>query len=112
MCISKTNEVAIPGPTEVYAESLPPQLRDILVPADPAARAALADAVGKLRLLEEEREYVMELQRLYSVPIRPNESVKRTMIRVRLALLKLRRSEQQRDDSEPLYIDLPVDPLE
>ncbi|MEW5796672.1 MAG: hypothetical protein AB1772_09985 [Candidatus Zixiibacteriota bacterium] len=100
---------------EKYIARIPEGLRDLLSPGSEQYRE-FADALKALRLKEEERYYVMGIQRRYRLPIRPNESVKRTMIRVRLAIWKKRRQPEADIDPESAILDLlgplPVDPLE
>jgi len=94
-----------------YLATIPVELHALLVPADEQGRSELTDKVKKLAVREEERNYVLELQHQYGVPIRPNESVKRTMIRVRLKLLKaLHAAGIDEDMGEPGS--MPTDPLE
>lgn len=94
-----------------YVGSIPEDLHDLLLP-DFDQLGEFATAVKALRIRETEREYVRELQDYYRVPLRPNESVKRTMIRVRLAILKLRIASREDGDLLEAYGPLPVDPLE
>ena len=90
---------------------IPTDLRAILLP-DEADLSQLAIAIKRLRVKEEERYYVTEIQQRYQIPLRPNEPVKRTMIRVRLDILRERREADE--EGFLLNIDgpLPTDPLE
>ena len=96
---------------ERYLARIPADLHDLLLP-DPQQAAEFVAAIKSLRDIEEERSYVMALQRRYELPLRPNESIKRTMIQVRLQILKKRREAEAEgkifDPDQPL----PVDPLE
>ena len=94
-----------------YQSRIPSDLKDILLP-DEAQMSQLAITIKRLRIKEEERNYVIEIQRRYRIPLRPNESVKRTMIRVRLAILRKRRDADEGEDIFDLYGPLPIDPLE
>lgn len=96
---------------EQYLAQIPVDLRDLLAP-DREHPVEFAAAVRSLPMKEEERSYVMAIQHRYRIPLRPNESVKRTMIRVRLSILK--RLREAEADGEPIDTDvsLPVDPLE
>jgi hypothetical protein len=96
---------------EKYLARIPEDLRDLLVPATDHLDEFEA-AIKSLRLKEEERYYVMQLQRRHGLPIRPAETVKETMIRARLTLLRKRREEAEEDDGLDLNDPLPVDPLE
>jgi hypothetical protein len=96
---------------EKYLARIPSDIRDLLRP-DPDQLAEFAVAIKRLRVKEEERYYVREIQRRYGVPTRPNESVKRTMIRVRLALLKQRQLGEETEEVVRATDPLPVDPLE
>lgn len=96
---------------EKYRSTIPTDLRAILLPNE-AEMLQLAIAIKRLRVIEEERYYVSEIQQRYGIPLRPNETVKRTMIRVRLDILSKRREA----DREGFVLDidgpLPTDPLE
>jgi hypothetical protein len=96
---------------EQYLAQIPADLREILTPGQEHS-TEFADAIKSLTMKEEERSYVMAIQERYRIPLRPNESVKRTMIRVRLAIL--RRVREAEAEGEPIDTDasLPVDPLE
>jgi len=96
---------------EKYLARVPEDLRDLLGPKDDQTDD-FASAVKALRLKEEERYYVMHLQRRHGLSIRPNESVKRTMIRARLTILHKRRESADDEDCFDLNDPLPVDPLE
>lgn len=97
---------------EQYRARIPADLKDILLSNDEDEISELAFAIKRLRAKEEERYYVTEIQRKHGIALRPNESVKKTMIRVRLDILRRRRS----GDDEELLMDindpLPTDPLE
>jgi len=94
-----------------YLARIPADLHDLLLP-DPKHAAEFVVAIKSLRDIEEERSYVMALQRRYALPLRPNESIKRTMIRVRLEILKKRREAEAEGKTFDPDRSLPVDPLE
>jgi hypothetical protein len=94
-----------------YLEQIPVGLRDLMAPARELL-AEFAVAVKSLRLKEEERAYVMAIQQRYRLPLRPNETVKRTMIRARLAILRKRQEAEAEGDIVDTDWGLPVDPLE
>lgn len=96
---------------EKYLARIPEDLRDLLGP-DLKRLEEFALAIKALRIKEEERGYVMDIQYRYGLPLRPNESVKQTMIKVRLAILKKRREAAQDSSSVDIRGHLPVDPLE
>jgi hypothetical protein len=96
---------------EEYLERIPIALRDLLAPGQEHL-AEFAVAVKSLRLKEEERAYVMAIQQRYRLPLRPNETVKRTMIRARLAILRKRQEAEAEGDIVDTDWPLPVDPLE
>ena len=92
-----------------YAAGLPESIRDILLEGVEESPDAFISAIKKLRLKEEERNYVLNIQRNHGLACRPHESVKETMIRVRLKILRRRRSMGKK----PIKGDgLPVDPFE
>jgi|GEM_PF-4288413 len=94
-----------------YVARIPEDLADLLIPPDEHL-ARFASAIKALRIREEERNYVLDIQGHYRVPIRPNESVKETMIRVRLAILRKRREADEDENTPDTFGPLPVDPLE
>ncbi len=97
--------------TEKYLSRLPEDIRYLLAPAADR-RDEFEAAIKSLRRKEEERYYVMRLQKRYGLPIRPSETVKETMIRARLIILR-RRHEMVEDDPGVVLNDpMPVDPLE
>lgn len=95
-----------------YSRRIPRELWQIFLPQLPDEFAEFSTALKSLRLREEERNYVMELQREHEVPLRPNETVKETMIRVRLQNLRERRHHGRRSHNKVFDEDLPIDPLE
>jgi len=94
-----------------YVARIPEDLRAILAP-ESERTLEFAAAIKSLRLKEEERYYVIDIQHRYGIALRPNESVKQTMIRVRLKLLRERREAEAEGDVVDTYAPLPVDPLE
>ena len=95
-----------------YAAELPEQLHDLLLPSDPLELEEFSKRIKALRFKMEERAYVMDLQDFYELPLRPNATVKETMIRARL---KYRRHRLENDGQFPepgADENLPVDPLE
>lgn len=94
-----------------YLSGIPNSLLDILTPGTDVELERLLENYKALRIREKERNYVMEIQKHYNIQISPNENLKKTMIRVRLSLLK----REIRDGIKPDEIDinnLPIDPLE
>ncbi len=91
-----------------YAGRIPEELWYLFLPELPDELEAFSEALKSFRLREEERNYVMELQREYDIPIRPNESVKQTMIRVRLESIRERKHRR----GSITRGELPIDPLE
>jgi hypothetical protein len=94
-----------------YATEIPEHLNDLLLPAEQSELEQFAERIRKLRIKQEEREYVMGLQEVYDLPLRPNATVKQTMIRARLKI-RLDRLAATGRLPEPGTDDLPVDPLE
>jgi hypothetical protein len=96
--------------SEKYLKGIPESLKPILMP-EPSEKETFADLAKALRIREKERNYVMEIQRDYKLSLRPNESLKRTMIRVRLKMLKkkLKAGTKAKIDN---FKNLPIDPLE
>jgi hypothetical protein len=111
MTESVKQEVERHPTVEKYLARIPVDLRDLLAP-DREHLGEFAAAVKSLSHKEEERSYVMAIQQDYRIPLRPNEAVKRTMIRVRLAILKRRREAEAEGVRIDTDASLPVDPLE
>ena len=95
-----------------YSKRIPQDLWDIILPQSPDEFTAFSAAIKALRLKEEERNYVIELQQQYDMPLRPNATVKETMIQVRLNVLRERRRRGEETDGQTVDDSLPVDPLE
>jgi hypothetical protein len=95
-----------------YLSQIPEQLWGVLGPDDESGLREFSQRIKALRLWEEERAYVRELQELYELPLRPNETVKETMIRARLKFRRLRNEKGNSVPDSDLDFDLPVDPLE
>ena len=109
-----TNDISFDGHPAVkkYSEEIPDQLHDLLLPGDRSEFEEFSKRVKALRFILEERAYVMDLQDFYELPLRPNASVKETMIRARL---KYRQERLENDGKFPepgADENLPVDPLE
>jgi hypothetical protein len=93
-----------------YIKGIPESLRSILVP-DENDNSSFSEKAKSLRIKEKERNYVMEIQRDYKLSLRPNESLKRTMIRVRLKMLRKKLKVGTKANLN-YFKNLPVDPLE
>jgi len=93
-----------------YAKNIPESLKSILIP-EQSEKESFAAMAKALRIREKERNYVMEIQREYKLSIRPNESLKRTMIRVRLKMLK-KKMKTGIKAKPSNFKNLPIDPLE
>lgn len=92
-----------------YLKQIPQELWSQLVPDNIEELQLFAKQIKKLRITEKERNYVMELQQIYKLPLRPNATVKETMIAARLnAIKKQNRPLKESDDLG----DLPIDPFE
>ena len=109
MSFTKAKDAGKDHCADDYLAAIPRNLWDLLVPTNPEEHTDFCATIHKLRIQEVERDYVMDLQQVYRIPIRPNESVKATMIRIRLKILNQRIETGNRDS---LFEDLPVDPLE
>ena len=93
---------------ERYCLQIPHQLWDLLLPGKGNDSFQFAVEVKRLRIREQERNYVMSIQRKFGIAIRPNETVKEAMTRVRLKRLHDASSGDKRASTG----DLPSDPLE
>lgn len=94
-----------------YLRTAPKKFWPILLPDEITDYADFAAALAVQRRNEEERTYVMNLQRKYKLPLRPCDSVKRTMIMARIKHLKKRGRFQFRRKTG-YRGNLPIDPLE
>ena len=95
-----------------YLSGIPQDLWGLLLPDDKAHLGQLAAAVKAQRIRQEERNYVMDLQYQYRLPLRPNETVKETMIRARLRQLKKQSGYRDGQSRSSSGGQLPTDPLE
>jgi hypothetical protein len=93
---------------ERYRVQIPRQLWNILLPREGESPHAFAVAIKRLRIREQERNYVMSIQRKFRIPVRPNETVKESMTRVRLKRLHDLSGDENRRGRD----NLPSDPLE
>ncbi len=95
-----------------YLSGIPENIHYLLVGQTKQDFLALRQAIKKQRKNQQEREYVIEIQQRYRLPLRPNSTVKATMIRARLRL----KSIMARSTNSGHYYgsegELPVDPLE
>ena len=97
---------------DFYKKQIPEDLWDIFIPYDETDLLKLSYDIKRLRIKEKERQYVLEIQNHYGLPIRPNATLKETMIRVRLKFLKKRKSIKNKNENTGNEGTLPVDPLE
>ncbi len=95
-----------------YLAGIPKQLWNLLLPGDKAHLGQLASAVKAQRIKQEERNYVMDLQYQYRLSLRPNETVKETMIRARLRQWKKQSGYRDGQSRFNTGGQLPTDPLE
>jgi len=95
-----------------YLSGIPQELWDLLLPDDKAHLGQLASAVKAQHIRQEERNYVMDLQFQYRLPLRPNETVKETMIRARLRQWKKQSGYMDGQSRSNTGGQLPTDPLE
>ena len=91
-----------------YQSEIPPQLWDLLLPRDDDDLAVFAGSIKRLRIFEQERNYVMAIQRKFSISIRPQESVRESMTRARAKILSRSTSKSRNSRNRRL----PHDPLE
>jgi hypothetical protein len=82
---------------------IPAQLWDIFLPDNEEDLSRLETSILSFRARAEERNKVIAMQRLLGFPLRPNESLRKTQIRARIAGMqkdKLRKKRNnRRDDS-------------
>lgn len=98
--------------TERCGREIPTDLHHLLLPVERQQWHAFLVKAKKLRIREIERNYVMELQTKHNLSVRPNESVKATMIRARLRILKNRLQKMRVEEPGAPKRIMPVDPLE
>jgi hypothetical protein len=91
-----------------YRSEIPAQLWDILLSKEGDDPEEFVTALKRLRIREQERDYVMAIQRNFRIPIRPQESVKESMSRARARILSRQRNGSNRFRTRRL----PLDPLE
>lgn len=94
-------------------KGVPVSVWDLLAPIDNDEIDNYVKNAKALRIREKERNYVLDIQNNYNLPLRPNESLKRTMIRVRLQVLRKRlQNRKHRNGTIKDSFNLPIDPLE
>lgn len=93
---------------ERYQSELPKQLWNLLLPFVGDNLADFAASIKRLRIYEQERNYVMAIQRHFGISIRPNESVRESMTRARAKILSRNSINSRRSRDRRL----PQDPLE
>jgi len=71
-----------------FLASLPKDIRNIFVPKNEDELLSLELNITRFSSREKEREKVMDLQREFGLPLRPNQSLKDVLIRVRIAAIK------------------------
>lgn len=84
-----------------YLESIPEHLWDLFLPATAAELPRFARSIHELRAKETERDYILGLQKKYSLPLRPNATMHETMKLVRVARKKRAASNQRRLPFDP-----------
>ena len=93
---------------ERYRSQIPAQLWDILLPEGDDDLEVFVASIKRLRIKEQERNYVMAIQRKFQIPVRPHESVKESMARARAKIFSCRKGGSKRLSNRRL----PLDPLE
>lgn len=94
-----------------YLESIPENLRELFLPEKPEELPRFARSIHELRTRETERDYILGLQKKYSLPLRPNATMNETMKLVRLARKKRTASNRRNLPFDPDG-NLPIDPDE
>ena len=110
--MNKKNKITPAQYLESYLVGIPADILDIFVPETAREKYMLSKAIKRLRIREKERNYVMENQQHFSLPLRPNETLKKTMIRARLTILQNRLKRNKTSGSTSGGLSLPIDPLE
>ncbi len=94
-----------------YSKKIPRQIRQLLVPGGKTETKKFGQLITDLAIKEKERNYIMEIQLSYDLPLRPNDSLKATMITARLKILQMRKQHYKKLKPGRRG-NLPVDPLE
>ena len=95
-----------------YLDGIPKDIHHLFVGESEQDLIELSSAIKRQRRDQQEREYVIEIQRRYRLPLRPNASVKATMIQARLRLRRLLSSTSNGKHYRGIVGELPVDPFE
>jgi hypothetical protein len=82
-------------------EGMPEDLVDLFMPNDEDALAQLEMNIIKWSTRIKERAKVMQLQKHYSLPLRPNQSMRDVSIRLKILELKKNRKFKNGDDFLP-----------
>lgn len=107
---NEKSSISLQQESEKYLKGIPDFLHSIFIP-EQHEKETFIERARKLRIREKERNYVMEIQRNNKIPLRPNESLKQTMIRVRLKFLMKKKKTAKKADKN-IFKNLPIDPLE
>jgi hypothetical protein len=74
-----------------YLSNIPTDIWDLLLPDSPADLAQFSSDIRSCRAQQEERDFIMEVQIRHGLPLRPNASVRDTVIAVRIQHLREKR---------------------
>jgi len=97
---------------ENLIKKIPSDIHALILPDSDENFEEYECVIKAQRIVEKERDYVMEIQRSYKLALRPNDSLKETMIRVRLKLIKDKNRPSRNTGGRNGYGFLPIDPME
>lgn len=71
-----------------YLDGLPEDIWDILIPSDEKDYKAFMSEIKYCRANEETKTHIMRIQRQFDLPLRPNETIRKTVKKVRIKVLR------------------------
>ncbi len=75
-------------------EGIPEDIKDIFIPHTEEELLELELNTSNFRAHERDREKVMQLQKQYNLPLRPNQTLRGVMIRIRIQQLHKRNKDK------------------
>jgi len=86
---------------QMMLDHIPRDIWDLFLPAQEEKLAVLESNILFFRRRARERDQVMSIQRLCGFPLRPNESLRETNIRAKLAGLRKEQLRRRQNENRP-----------
>jgi len=81
-----------------FLEKLPRSIRDLFTPKTEDELFELESRIIKFAVRQRERDKVMDLQKEFNLPLRPNQSLKEVLIKIKILSLKKKLQSEWLDD--------------